>query len=89
MERKKDGIIRMKQKPPPSSAPVVLKAVGTLGGLGFTFAIPTALGAFLGSYLEGQLHTGPWIIIIGLGAGLIVGILGVIRLLRIVLKNGL
>src|SRR5437868_1422998 len=53
----------MKQKPPPSSAPV-LKALGTLGGLGFTFAIPAALGGFLGSYLQGYFQTGPWIILI-------------------------
>jgi len=76
----------MKQKPP---SPSVLRALGSLGGLGFTFAIPTVLGAFLGSYLEGYFHTGPWIIIVCLMVGLIAGGIGVYGLLKTVLKDGL
>jgi ATP synthase protein I len=78
----------MKQKPPPSSV-VVLKALGSLSGLGFTFAIPPVLGAILGRYLDGYLNTGPWITLILLGLGLVVGIAGVIVVLKTVLKNGL
>ena len=76
----------MKQKPP---SPPILRALGTLGGLGFTFAIPTVLGAVLGYYLDASLHTKPWLTLFGLLLGLIVGIVGVIGLLRTVLKDGL
>lgn len=75
----------MKQKPP---YPPVLRALGSLGGLGFTFAIPTVLGIILGRYLDGLLHTGPWLTLFGLLLGLIVGIVGVIGLLNTVLKDG-
>ena len=75
----------MKQKPP---SPPVLRALGSLGGLGFTFAIPTVLGTILGQYLRGLFHTGPWLTLFGLLLGLIVGIVGVIGLLQTVLKDG-
>jgi len=76
----------MKQKPP---SPPILRALGTLGGLGFTFAIPTVLGTILGKYLDGLLHTTPGLTLFGLLLGLVVGIIGVIGLLRTVLKDGL
>ena len=76
----------MKQKPP---SPPILRALGTLGGLGFTFAIPTVLGAILGKYLDGLFHTTPGLTLFGLLLGLIAGIMGVIGLLRTVLKDGL
>jgi len=76
----------MKQKPP---SPPILRALGTLGGLGFTFAIPTVLGTILGNYLDGLLHTTPGLTLFGLLLGFIAGILGVIGLLKTVLKDGL
>ena len=76
----------MKQKPP---SPPILRALGTLGGLGFTFAIPIVLGTILGNYLDGLLNTRPGLTLFGLLLGLIVGIIGVIGLLRTVLKDGL
>lgn len=76
----------MKQKPP---SPPVLRALGLLGGLGFTFAIPTVLGTILGHYLDGLLNTGPGLTLFGLLLGLIVGLVGVIGLLKTVLKDGL
>ena len=77
----------MKQEPPPSSV-VVLKALGTLSGLGFTFAIPPVLGAILGRYLDGYLNTGPWITLILLGLGLVGGVAGGIAVLKTVVQNG-
>jgi ATP synthase protein I len=67
----------MKQKPSPSYwAPLAL-----VGQLGFTIAIPIALLAILGSYLDGRFHTGYLFVLLGLLLGLISGIYGAYRLL--------
>ncbi len=66
----------MNKKPPPS----VWGSLGALGGLGFTIAIPPALGAIAGSYLDGLLNTRPLFLLLGLLLGLIAGIYGAYRL---------
>ena len=48
--------------------------------LGFTIAIPIALFAILGNYLDGILHTSHFILLFGLLLGLISGIYGAYRL---------
>jgi ATP synthase protein I len=52
-----------------------------VGQLGFTIAVPIALLAILGSYLDGRFHTGHIFILLGLLLGLISGIYGAYRLL--------
>ncbi|GER87185.1 hypothetical protein KDW_13470 [Dictyobacter vulcani] len=54
--------------------------------MGFTVAIPIALGAILGNYLDGLLHTGPLFILLGLLLGLISGIYGAYRLYKSVFQ---
>ncbi|WP_151755211.1 AtpZ/AtpI family protein [Dictyobacter vulcani] len=73
----------MKQRPP---SPTVLNTLGALSGMGFTVAIPIALGAILGNYLDGLLHTGPLFILLGLLLGLISGIYGAYRLYKSVFQ---
>lgn len=73
----------MKQKPP---TPTVLNTLGALSGMGFTVAVPIALGAILGNYLDGLLHTGPLFILLGLLLGLISGIYGAYRLYKSVFQ---
>lgn len=73
----------MKQKPP---TPTVLTTLGALSGMGFTVAVPIALGAILGHYLDGLLHTGPLFILLGLLLGLISGIFGAYRLYKSVFQ---
>ncbi|GCE25813.1 hypothetical protein KDA_12970 [Dictyobacter alpinus] len=73
----------MKQKPP---SPTVLNTLGALSGMGFTVAIPIALGAILGNYLDGLLHTGHLFILLGLLLGLISGIYGAYRLYKSVFQ---
>lgn len=68
----------MKQKPPPS----VWRPLALVGQLGFTIAIPIALLAFLGNYLDGRFHTAPLFILLGLLLGLISGVYGAYRLLK-------
>lgn len=72
----------MKQKPPPS----VLGSLAALGGMGFTLAIPIAVGAIAGHYLDGLIHTGYLFLLLGLLLGLISGIFGAYRLFKSVLR---
>ena len=51
-----------------------------MGQLGFTIAIPLALGAWGGSYLDGRTGTKSIFLLLGLLLGLIVGIYGAYRL---------
>ncbi|GCE18012.1 AtpZ/AtpI family protein [Dictyobacter kobayashii] len=73
----------MKQKPP---TPTVLNTLGALSGMGFTVAVPIALGAIVGNYLDGLLHTGHLFILLGLLLGLISGIYGAYRLYKSVFQ---
>lgn len=72
----------MKQNPPPS----VLASLGALSGLGFTIALPIAIGAIVGHYLDGLAHTEPLFLLVGLLLGLISGIYGAYRLFKAVFK---
>jgi ATP synthase protein I len=76
IEEKTDGTTRMKKKPPPT----VWESLALMGQFGFIIAIPLALGAWGGSYLDGQTHHGPLFLMLGLLLGLIVGIFGAYRL---------
>jgi ATP synthase protein I len=67
----------MKQKPPSVWGPLAL-----VGQFGFTIATPIVLLAILGNYLDGQFHTAPLLILLGLLLGLILGIYGAYRLLK-------
>ena len=69
----------MSKKPPPT----LWEIVGPVGGLGFTIAVPIAVGAILGHYLDGVLRTAPLCILLGLLLGLITGIYGAYRLFKI------
>ena len=65
----------MKKKPPS-----VWESLAQVGVLGFTIAIPLALGSFLGNYLDGVTNHKPLFLMLGLLLGLIVGIYGAYRL---------
>ncbi len=60
--------------------PTVWGPLALMGQLGFTIAIPLALGAILGNYLDGTFHTSHFILLFGLLLGLISGIYGAYRL---------
>jgi ATP synthase protein I len=66
----------MSKKPPPS----VWGSLALMGQFGFTIAIPLALGAWLGNYLDGLTHQNQLFLLLGLLLGLIVGIYGAYRL---------
>lgn len=80
---KTDGIMRMKKNEPPS----VWGSLGLMGALGLVIAIPIALGAIGGRYLDGIVHTNNVFLLLGLLLGLIMGIYGAYRLLAPFLKR--
>jgi ATP synthase protein I len=67
-----------KKKSPPS----VWESLGQFSALGFTIAIPLALGYYLGTYLDGVTHNKSLYLLLGLLLGLIVGIYGAYRLFK-------
>jgi ATP synthase protein I len=67
----------MNKKQPPS----VWGSLALVGQLGFTIAIPIALFAILGSFLDGKVQSGHVFLLLGLLLGLISGIYGAYRLL--------
>jgi len=80
---KTDGLLRMKKNEPPS----VWGSLGLMGALGLVIAIPIALGAIGGRYLDGIAHTNDVFLLLGLLLGLILGIYGAYRLLAPFLKR--
>ena len=73
----------MKKNEPPS----VWGSLGLMGALGLVIAIPIALGAIGGGYLDGIAHTNDVFLLLGLLLGLISGIYGAYRLLAPFLKR--
>lgn len=72
----------MKKNQPPSVwAPLAL-----VGQLGLTIAVPIAVLAILGNYLDGRLNTGHVFVLLGLLLGLIAGIYGAYRLYKTTLS---
>jgi len=67
----------MNKKQPPS----VWGSLALVGQLGFTIAIPIALLAILGNFLDGKVQSGHVFLLLGLLLGLISGIYGAYRLL--------
>ena len=54
-------------------------AVYEAATIGFVFPIATAVGFFLGRWLDGALHTKPWITIIGTALGIAAGFVNLFR----------
>jgi len=71
----------MKKRPPPSA----WGSLALVGQLGLTIALPIALGAIGGNFLDGYVHTGHLFVLLGLLLGLTSGIYGAYRLLARVL----
>ena len=63
------------QDDPPASGGSSL-SLSTLAGLGLANACSLAAGLALGHYLDGRLDTGPVFVLIGIAAGLALGLVG-------------
>lgn len=51
----------------------ILRALGAVGNIGFTLASSVIVGLFLGRWIDGYLHTSPWVSVIGIIVGAISG----------------
>jgi ATP synthase protein I len=60
-------------------SPGTLRALGTVGSVGFAFVIAVVLGWWVGSLLDRWLGTTPWLTIIFFFLGLAAGALNVFR----------
>lgn len=58
------------------------KAIGLVSMIGADLAICIIAGVLFGQYLDGWLHTAPWLMIVGLFLGLGVGIVSVYQMIR-------
>lgn len=61
------------------NSPGTLRALGTVGSVGFAFVIAVVLGWWFGSLLDRWLGTGPWLTVIFFFLGLVAGGLNVFR----------
>lgn len=59
-----------------------IRAVVSLGGLGLTLGIFTALGTLLGYYLDERWNTTPWLTLTGILLGMAAGFFEVITMVR-------
>jgi len=53
-----------------------------LTGIGFYIAACILIGVLTGLWLDNKLDTGPWLMIGGLVAGLVIAVYGVYRMIR-------
>ncbi len=61
------------------SPPTVWSELGRYGGHGMTIGIATALFAWLGSLLDGRLHTEPLFVVLGAFVGFAAGFYSMMR----------
>jgi F0F1-type ATP synthase assembly protein I len=58
------------------------KSMGSTSALGLEIAIAIAIGFLGGRWLDGKLHTAPWLTWIGFAAGIGAGVKAVVRVVR-------
>ena len=58
------------------------RQAGQTGAVGLEIAVAIAIGYFGGRYLDGKLHTTPWLSWIGFGAGVGAAIKALVRVTR-------
>ncbi len=56
-------------------------ALGQVGSIGAMLAACIFIGAALGIWLDRVLHTQPWLMLVGLGLGVVSGFYHVVRML--------
>lgn len=59
-----------------------IRALASLGGMGFVLAALTLLGWLLGSYLDKRFGTSPWLSLIGSLLGMAAGFFEVMTIVR-------
>jgi len=70
------------EEPPRSEGPKPLPGVGAFLSMGLAAAVCVAIGLALGLWVDSLLHTAPVFLLVGLGLGLAVAALSVIKQIR-------
>ena len=63
-----------------------LRGVGVAAALSTQLIVSVVLGFLLGRWLDGVLHTGPWLTIAGVMVGIVAGFVGLFQLSRALSK---
>ncbi len=63
------------------------RAMAVVGAMGIDLAIMVILGVWIGNKLDQTFQSSPLFLLIGLALGLILGILSIIRLIKIFLED--
>jgi len=58
------------------------RIAGSTGAVGIEVAVAIAIGYFGGHWLDGKLHTGPWLTIVGFVAGIGAAVKALVRVTR-------
>ena len=58
------------------------RIAGNTGAVGFEVAVAIAIGYFGGQWLDGKLHTAPWLSYFGFAAGIGAAIKALVRVVR-------
>ena len=58
------------------------RGFGVVGSAGITLVVATAGGAVLGYFLDRWLESSPWLTLIGLGLGIVVGFRELVRTIK-------
>lgn len=69
-----------------SDGRTVAKSIAIATTLGLQLVVSVVLGFLLGQWLDGLLHTTPWLTIVGVVVGVGAGFFGIYHLSRILLK---
>jgi F0F1-type ATP synthase assembly protein I len=62
--------------------PSAWRSLGVLTSAGITLVVATAGGAVLGYFLDRWLGSSPWLTLIGLGLGVVVGFRELVRTIK-------
>lgn len=63
------------------------QAMALASSIGINFAVSTLLGYYGGSWLDGKLGTAPWLMVVGIMAGVAAGTWGTIHLVTSIWKE--
>lgn len=71
----------------PSGEESSWKALAELSSIGMTLVLATVIGLAIGYYLDRWLGTSPWLVMIGLGLGIVAGFVNFFRSVKRAERN--
>ena len=71
----------------PSGEESSWKALAELSSIGMTLVVATVIGLAAGYYLDRWLGTSPWLVMIGLGLGIVAGFVNFFRSVKRAERN--